>query len=62
MNTPPRQVSLPEHLCTAVEKRFGELEPFLSFVLTELVRDDVSALDQNDTRMVEDRLRELGYL
>jgi hypothetical protein len=62
MNTSSRQVSVPEHLCSAAEKRFGELEAFLSFVLTELVRDEALVLDQNDTRIVEDRLRDLGYL
>ena len=62
MNSSSRQVALPEDLCAAVEKRFGAVEDFLTFVMTELLRDDALILDQNETRMVEDRLRDLGYL
>jgi len=62
MNTSSRQISLPDHLCAAIERKFGSLEPFLTFVLGELLRDDAAALDQNEQRMVEERLRELGYL
>ncbi len=62
MTAPSRQVSLPEHLCAALEKKFGNLETFLGFVLTELVRDDAKALDEEERRMLEERLRDLGYL
>jgi hypothetical protein len=62
MNSSLRQVSLPEHLCVALERRFGNLESFLTFVLGELVRDEATILDQNEERIVEERLRELGYL
>jgi hypothetical protein len=62
MNTPSRQVSLPEPLCAAVERKFGNLESFLSFVMGEVLRDDAAILDQNEQRLVEERLRELGYL
>ena len=62
MTSPQRQVSLPEDLCTAAEQRFGNLETFLTFVLGEVLRDDAAALDQNEQRLVEERLRELGYI
>ena len=61
-----RSVQLPAGLCAAVEKRFSQtfasLEELLIFVLRDLSRDDVSALDQSEQRLVEERLRELGYL
>jgi len=61
-----RSVQLPVGLCAAVEKRFGQtfanLEELLIFVLRDLSRDDVSGLDQSEQRLVEERLRELGYL
>jgi hypothetical protein len=31
-------------------------------VLRELLRDDASQADQQEQRLVEERLRELGYL
>jgi len=61
-----RQVTLPDELCEAVEQRFGQqfatIEEFLVFVLGELVRDNAHQLDQNDQRMIEARLRDLGYM
>jgi len=62
MNAPVRQLSLPLDLCEAAEKKFGNLETFLTSVLRELLRDDAAVLDQNEQRIVEERLRELGYL
>ena len=61
-----REVRLPADLCAAVEGKFGQqfgsLEEFLAFVLRELLRDEASQLDQQEQQMVEERLRELGYL
>jgi hypothetical protein len=62
MNSASRQVSLPEDLCSAVERKFGNLESFLAFVMGELLRDEAAILDQNEERIVEERLRELGYI
>jgi hypothetical protein len=62
MNAACRQVSLPDELCSAVERKFGNLESFLTFVMGELLRDDAAVLDQNEERIVEERLRELGYI
>jgi hypothetical protein len=49
-----------------VEQRFGQqfatIEEFLVFVLMELVRDNAHHLDQSDQRMIEARLRDLGYI
>ncbi len=45
-----RTVNLPEDLCVAAEKfmtgRFESLEALISFLLQEVVKDDVSKFDQ----------------
>jgi hypothetical protein len=61
-----RDVKLSSALCDAAEKkfgaRFGGLEPFLNSVLQELVRDDSAQMDQDEQRIVEQRLKDLGYI
>lgn len=61
-----RTVNLPEDLCTAAEKsltgRFDSLEALLSFLLQEIARDDTSRFDDADEQIIEQRLRDLGYL
>jgi len=64
--TEMRAVQLPADLCAAAEKkfgqRFGSLEELLAFVLRDLTRDEANQLDEAEQRLVEHRLRELGYL
>jgi hypothetical protein len=64
--TAKRQVSLPEELCASAEQqfgaRFGKLESFLEFVLRELVRNDAETLDKAEQAVLEQRLRDLGYI
>jgi len=64
--TQMRDVRLPADLCAVVEKKFGHtfgsLEELLTLILRDLSRDDASHLDQAEQRLVEERLRELGYL
>ena len=64
--TDTRTVSLPTELCSQIEKKFGPkfggLEEILEFVLRELVRNDTAQADENEQRMIEQRLRDLGYL
>jgi hypothetical protein len=61
-----RQITLPEDLCASAEQRFAArfqgLEPFLEFVLRELVRDDIDKLDRAELDAIDKRLRDLGYL
>lgn len=61
-----RTIQLPEDLCAAAEKwlagRFDNLEALLSFLLQEIVKDDESALNQTEQELVQQRLRELGYI
>ena len=61
-----REVRLPAELCAAIEKKyarqFGSLEELLEVVLHELARDEAAQADQREQDLVEQRLRELGYL
>lgn len=66
MTTTDRQIHLPADLCAAAEKKFGEkfgtLEQFLTFVLVELLRDDDACMDEAEQRIIEQRLKDLGYM
>jgi hypothetical protein len=61
-----RKLQLPEDLCAVAEKKFGahfqSVEQLLEFVLRDLVHDSAAAADENEQRIVEERLRELGYI
>ena len=61
-----REVRLPSELCLAAEQRygarFGSLEQILVLVLQELLRDDAAQMDQAEQRILEERLRDLGYI
>lgn len=61
-----REVSLPADLCEAAEKKlagkFGSLEELLTFILREVLRDDALQLDHAEQRIIEERLRQLGYI
>jgi hypothetical protein len=64
--TETREIRLPADLCATVEKkfagRFSSLEELIIFVLRDLSRDEAAQLDQREQRLVEERLKELGYL
>jgi len=61
-----KSVQLPADMCAAAEKKFGHafgsLEELLVFVLRDLSCDDLGSRDQAEQRLVEERLRQLGYL
>jgi hypothetical protein len=61
-----RTVELPSALCQSIEQRFGSrfgsLEQLLIFVLNELVRDDAAGMDRSEQQIVEQRLKDLGYI
>ena len=61
-----RQVGLPAALCERIEQRFGShggsLEQFLTFVMQELLRDDAAQMDEAEMRIIEQRLKDLGYI
>lgn len=64
--TETRTVNLAAELCVQAEKKFGEkfgsLEQLLEYVLRDLLRDDAAQADEGEQRVIEQRLRELGYL
>ena len=61
-----RTISLPEDLCATAEQRFvpsfENLESLLEFVLRELTRSDAESLNQAERKILEERLRNLGYI
>jgi hypothetical protein len=61
-----RQISLPEDLCAAADARYGthfaNLESLLEFVLRELTQNAAESLDQVEQAILEQRLRDLGYI
>jgi hypothetical protein len=63
---PNRTIRLPEELCSAAERkflhRFGSLDEFVATLLREMVRDDAVLMDEQEQRVVEERLKGLGYI
>ena len=61
-----RTINLPEDVCAASEKsltgRFDSLEALLSFLLQEMAKDDARKFDQAEEQIIEQRLRDLGYI
>jgi hypothetical protein len=60
------EIRLPAELCTAalqrLGSRFANIEEFVLFVMHEVVANEVQKLDEAERRMVEERLRDLGYV
>ena len=61
-----RAVSLPADLCVAVENKykshFSGIEELLVFILKDLAIDTALAADESELHLIEQRLRDLGYL
>jgi hypothetical protein len=61
-----RRVQLPEELCRAAEQRYGaqfeSLERLLEHLLQNLVRDAAAQMDESEQRIIEERLKNLGYI
>jgi hypothetical protein len=61
-----REVRLPADLCAAAEAKFGgtfrSVDELVVFLLQELMRRDTADLDRADQAVVEERLRDLGYI
>lgn len=66
MSSELRDVRLPADLCSDAEKRFAArfsgVEELLVFVLRELLRDQATQMDQAEQRVIEQRLKDLGYI
>ncbi len=61
-----RRVQVPEDLCSAAEARFGgefgSVDELVTFALRELLRDEAAQLNAAEERIIEQRLRDLGYV
>lgn len=61
-----RTIKLPEDLCRTAEKKyaahFTSLEELIAFVLHALANDQAAEMDDAESRIIDERLRELGYL
>lgn len=61
-----RTVSISEDLCAAAElkfaHRFSSIDELVGALLKELLRDDALTMDEEEQRIVEERLKGLGYV
>jgi hypothetical protein len=61
-----RTVQLSEDVCAQAEQwlngRFDNIEALIDFLLREIMKDDGSTLDQREEEIVQQRLRDLGYI
>jgi hypothetical protein len=61
-----REIRLPADLCAAAEAKFGSafttVDELVVFLLQQLIRGDTVDLDRADQAVVEERLRDLGYI
>jgi hypothetical protein len=61
-----RNVQLPEHLCAQAERKFGghfsSIDELLAGILTELLRDESTGMDEREQKIIEERLKGLGYI
>jgi Arc/MetJ-type ribon-helix-helix transcriptional regulator len=64
MNT--RNIAVPEELCRRAEEkfadRFSSTDELIVFLLRELLRNDALKMDEQEQKMIEERLRGLGYV
>lgn len=60
------EVRLPAELCRSALERFGtqfdSVEALVVFVLNELLRSKAMKMDEAERRMIEARLKDLGYM
>ena len=47
---------------TWLKGRFDSLKGLLSFLLEEIIKDEGAKLDQQEEEIVQQRLRDLGYI
>jgi hypothetical protein len=62
-----RELRLPAELCRAAEERikgtsFRTVEDLLTFVLRDLTSRRGAQAEEQERKLVEERLRDLGYL
>ena len=62
-----RIIQIPNSLCKAVEDQFvgrdfADLDSLITFILQELTQSSDQKLDEAEEQIIEERLRDLGYL
>jgi hypothetical protein len=61
-----RSISLPEEMCAKAEQkfrhRFENVDELLAAMMAELLRDDAAVMDQSEQKILEERLKGLGYI
>jgi hypothetical protein len=61
-----REIRLPADLCAAAEEKFGNtfhtVGDLMIFLLKEVLGRDTIDMDRADQAVVEERLRDLGYI
>lgn len=66
MSSGKRTVELPEELCAQLEKEFGKsfasFEVLLVFIMQNLTQGQATQMDEAERKILEQRLRDLGYL
>ncbi len=66
MTEDTRALRLPNNLCLAAEQRysgrFANLEQLLIFVLEQLLKNDTAEMDKAEEAVIEQRLKDLGYI
>lgn len=66
METEHRLIAVPAGLCAEAEEKFAgkfaDLPELVTFMLTQLLRGGAEQLDAQEQKIIEDRLRDLGYL
>jgi len=65
--SPWRELRLPADVCKKMEQRlqgsqFPSLEEFLTFVMREISSSDTSKIKSKERELLEQRLRDLGYM
>ena len=66
MSIEKRTVELPEELCARLEKEFGKpfatFEDLLVYVMQKLTQKQAAQMDEAEQKILEQRLRDLGYM
>lgn len=61
-----RSVQIPEDLYRTIKDRLGSqftnVDDFVSYVLREVLREDFPSFDESEQKMIQSRLKDLGYL
>ena len=66
MSSEKRTVELPAELCAQLEEEFGKpfatFEDLLVFVMQNLTQGKTAQMDEAEQKILEQRLRDLGYM